>query len=131
MTYHKALLIPINSKRQIFIQDRRGFKAPDWGFFGGSIEAGESAIEAVIREAGEELLLELIPEDLIHLGAFPTEYQGDTFEREFYLYKTDQVEFDVREGRGGVWLSAEEASARMLHAEYFDQLWAAIEKVVA
>ncbi len=31
VTYHKALVIPINQKREIFIQDRRGYKSPDWG----------------------------------------------------------------------------------------------------
>jgi predicted alpha/beta hydrolase family esterase len=34
----KALIVPINSKRQLFIQDRRGHKPPDWGYFGGEIE---------------------------------------------------------------------------------------------
>ncbi|HLA25570.1 MAG TPA: hypothetical protein VJ028_00210 [Patescibacteria group bacterium] len=34
----KALIVPVNSKRQILIQDRRGYKKPDWGYFGGGIE---------------------------------------------------------------------------------------------
>ena len=33
----KALIVPVNSKRQILIQDRRGYKKPDWGYFGGGI----------------------------------------------------------------------------------------------
>ncbi len=131
MTYNKALLVPINSDGQIFLQDRRGFKAPDWGFFGGSIEAGETPVAAVIREAGEELMIEIQSQDLIYLGQFDTEYKSDLILRHFYIYKTDQVDFDVREGKGGVWVSRDEAGKLLIEQEHSDELWAAIEKVVA
>ena len=130
MTYHKALLIPINSERQIFIQDRRGFKAPDWGFFGGSIEAGESPIEAVIRETKEELVITLEPQELVYLGNFYTEYEDEQIWRDFYVYKTDRSNFDVQEGKGGKWVTAVEAKAVLLQAEHFDTLWDAIQKVI-
>ena len=45
----KALIVPINSQNQILIQDRRGHKKPDWGFFGGEIETGETPLQAVIK----------------------------------------------------------------------------------
>lgn len=52
-----ALLIPIEGDR-FLLQDRRSIHKEvylEWGFFGGGIEPGESAEEAVLRESREEL----------------------------------------------------------------------------
>jgi len=68
----KSLIVPINSKQQIFIQDRRGFKKPDWGYFGGEIEENETPIEAVIRETKEELDIDIQPNELKYLGTSTT-----------------------------------------------------------
>ena len=57
--FRKALLVPVNSKGEVLIQDRSGHKPPPWGYFGGGIEVGETPIVAVIREAKEELDLTL------------------------------------------------------------------------
>lgn len=57
-----ALFILYNSKKQILLQhrDMNARYYPDyWGFFGGSIENEETPQQAVIREAIEELQLEL------------------------------------------------------------------------
>lgn len=125
----KALLLPINSKRQLFIQDRRGHKKPDWGYFGGGIEAGETPLQAVLRETKEELCLDLEENDLLYLGTSATDWDGSSIMRYLYLYFTDQVAFDVREGKGGVWLSFNEVRELMDDKDRFDEVVSMIDTV--
>jgi 8-oxo-dGTP pyrophosphatase MutT (NUDIX family) len=106
----KAFLIPYNSKGEIFIQDRTDYKPPPWGFFGGTIEAGESHLDAVIRESKEELDLDLTKDNIIYLGELHTEYDGVFTERYFYVYKTNQETFTILEGVGGQWTSFADAA---------------------
>ena len=123
----KSLIFPYNSKGQLFIQDRRGNKAPDWGFFGGSVEEDESPLTAVIRETKEELSIDITKGDLVFLGTSDTEWEG--FKRRFlYMYKTDQKEFDVLEGNGGEWLDLNEARKRLDINDRFDQIVDLIQK---
>lgn len=70
-TVEKAILIPFNSKGEILLQDRTEHKPPPWGFFGGTVEQGESVREALDREIMEELSLDISQEDLIEIGRFP------------------------------------------------------------
>ena len=122
----KALLLPVNSQGQLFIQDRRGHKPPDWGFFGGSIEGEETPLEAVIRESKEELCIDLHESNLTYLGTSETDWDGFSIIRYLYLYRTDQKEFDVREGKGGYWLTFDEARERMDDKDRFDEVVARI-----
>jgi 8-oxo-dGTP pyrophosphatase MutT (NUDIX family) len=115
----KSLLVPFNSKGEIFIQDRRGHRAPPWGFFGGSIETGESPLDAVIRETKEELNIDLLEEDITFVALFESQFEGEDSQRYFYLYQTDQEIFEVFEGAGGEWVSFEEADGRLIA---FDRL---------
>ncbi|MBM3256968.1 MAG: NUDIX hydrolase [Candidatus Liptonbacteria bacterium] len=125
---HKALIIPINKEGKIFIQDRRGYKKPDWGFFGGSIEQGETPLEAVLRETHEELDIELRPETLLFLGVFYAAWND--LERHIYLFKTDKEQFTVKEENGGCWLTLEEARDRMDSKERFDEIARKIKTVL-
>jgi len=109
----KALILPVNSEWKVFIQDRRGHKKPDWGYFGGGIEEGETPLEAVIRETKEELSIDITEDDLISLGISDVEWDDKKLRRYFFLYKTDQKEFDVKEGAGGYWFTAEEALSHL------------------
>ncbi|TSC68546.1 MAG: hypothetical protein G01um101456_600 [Parcubacteria group bacterium Gr01-1014_56] len=119
----KALLVPINSQNQMLIQDRRGQKKPDWGFFGGGIEEGETPLEAMIRESKEELDLEIRPEELEYRGNYRTVFEGVGTTRYFYLYRTEQETFTVLEGNGAHWVSFPEAMTRM-------EKWDTIDEVV-
>mgnify|MGYP001577229720 CR=1 FL=1 len=47
-----------------------------------------------------------------------------------YLYRTEQQEFDVREGKGGHWLTFEDARERMDDKDRFDDVAQRIEKVI-
>lgn len=56
-----SLLIFYNDRNEILLQDRRSHSkaGEEWGFFGGGIEAGENAVNAVKREVKEEMDIEL------------------------------------------------------------------------
>lgn len=116
----KSLIVPINSKRQIFIQDRQGFKKPDWGYFGGEIEENETPIEAVIRETKEELDIDVQPDDLKYLGTSTTLWDNHKIMRYMHLYPTEQESFNVLEGKGGHWLTSEEVHKRLDDKDRFD-----------
>ena len=124
----KSLLIPVNSKKQILIQDRRNYKKPDWGFFGGGIEGDETPLEAVIRESNEELSLELTKDDLIFLGESVTDWNGASIIRYMHLYKTDQESFEDLEGKGAHWLTFDEARERLQIEDRFEDLLEMINK---
>ncbi len=124
----KALIVPINSKRQIFIQDRRGFKKPDWGFFGGEIEQGETPLEAVIRETKEELDININPDKLKYLGVSTTLWDSVKIIRYMYLYFTEQEKFNVLEGKGGYWLNFQEVRERFDKKDKFDEIIQMIKK---
>lgn len=127
----KALLVPVNSKRQILIQDRRGFKKPDWGYFGGEIEKGETPLEAVLRESKEELGIDIKPEKLIHIGISSTKWSGKNIIRYMYVYPTDQEKFEDFEGKGAYWLTFGETRERMEDPDRFDEVARRIKKVVS
>jgi ADP-ribose pyrophosphatase YjhB (NUDIX family) len=107
----KALLIPINLKKEILIQDRENYKPPRWGYWGGSLEGSERPIEAVIRESKEELGLKLLPEKLEFIGVFTDKSpKGIEVKRHVFIYKTDMPvdRFNVQEGKDAKWMSCEE-----------------------
>jgi 8-oxo-dGTP pyrophosphatase MutT (NUDIX family) len=124
----KALLIPINPKGEIFVQDRTDYKPPPWGFFGGGIEADETHLQAVLRETKEELDLDLVESDLVYLGALHVQYDTGFTERYFYLYKTEQAEFTVLEGAGGKWVTYDEVVVLFARENRLPELWELICK---
>ena len=126
----KALIVPINSKRQILIQDRRGHKKPDWGYFGGEIEGNETSLEAVIRETKEELDIDIKPEELKYLGISTTLWGDLNIIRYMYLYSTEQETFNVLEGEGAHWLTFQEIRERLDDKDRFDEVVKKIEKVL-
>lgn len=86
----KALLLPITENDELLIQDRRGHKPPPWGFFGGSIEEGETPIEAVIRETKEELDVDIVIDDIEYQGEFPgSERDGFMYVNHVFTWKFD------------------------------------------
>jgi len=98
---NKVLILPYNDQNQILIQDRTGFKSSSWGYFGGSIEKGESALDAVIRETMEELTIQIASKDLMYFGEFTEVYKGIKIICQCFLWKMDVSVDDLtlREGR--------------------------------
>lgn len=125
----KALIVPIDSKHQILIQDRRGHKKPDWGYFGGEIETGETPTEAVIRETKEELQIDVRADELKYLGTSITLWDERKIIRYMFLYKTEQEKFDVLEGKGGHWLTSAEVREKLDDKDRFDDIANRIEKL--
>lgn len=125
----KALLVPVNSSRRVLIQDRRGHNVPEWGYFGGSIERGETPLAAVIRESKEELALDIAPNELQYLGTSTTIWNELKIIRFMYLYRTEQKEFSVLEGAGAHWFTYDEARSRLDKLDSLDEIVSRIEKL--
>ncbi len=123
-----ALLLPVNSQGKILIQDRAGHKPPPWGFFGGAIDNGETALEAVIRESKEELGIDLSEDDLIFLGEFPAQFPSKLVNRHMYVWKTEQTDFKVLEGRAAVWMDHATAKEKLDPADTIDLLISKIKE---
>lgn len=106
----KALLIPLNQLGEILIQNREGFKPPRWGYFGGSVERGESIKEALIRETIEELGIDISSEELLEVGKFTDEIERKLVTRYVYLLNVDKDNwiFEVKEGKGAIWVDVDE-----------------------
>lgn len=126
----KAVLLPVNSKQEIFLQDRSGHRPPPWGFFGGVAEPGETLVEALVRETKEELDINITPDDVVFLGSIKAEKGGIEMDRHLFLYKTDREHFDVLEGAGGSWLSYADAKEKLCEIQKFEEVWQMIKKHV-
>ena len=117
---NNALLIPYRPAdhpevRLMLVQDRRGHRPPPWGFFGGGIEAGETPLQAVLRETWEELGVSLSEGDL----QFGTEISGQLRDFQFGLhlyiwpYSGDLSEVTLGEGAGMEWVTPEQMLTRV------------------
>jgi 8-oxo-dGTP pyrophosphatase MutT (NUDIX family) len=73
--------------------------ANKWGLWGGSIEPGESIIEATIREIEEELSIRIEPGDITFFG----QYDDEQLQSELHVYTLPDVgafQYVQREGDG-------------------------------
>lgn len=112
----KALLIPLNPDNKVLIQDRENYKPPRWGYFGGSIEGDETPTQAVIREAKEELDLDLMENDLKPIGIFINVIDDSEIERHAFLLYTElkPEKLKVFEGKAAQYFSLDDAKKLML-----------------
>ena len=106
----KALLIPVNKKGEVLIQDRENYKPLRWGYFGGSVEVGETVKEALIREAKEELVKDISDAKVVELGIFEDIIGGKEVRRHTFIMSVDveSFKYNVQEGKGAKWVSPEE-----------------------
>ncbi len=104
----KAILIPVNSNGEILIQDRENYKTPRWGYLGGSVEKGETTMEALVREAKEELDIDISSARLENLGEFEDLRADRQINRHVFIMRVDDTwQFDVKEGKGAKWVKPE------------------------
>ncbi len=110
--YHVVITgIIQNSRSQILITKRNKNKKvyPGlWECTGGSVKAGESSIEAVIREINEEIGVELKPTD----GKLVGTIQKSNYFRDVWKFKKEVIKEDINYNDGEVidfkWVSLEE-----------------------
>ncbi|MBN1916080.1 NUDIX domain-containing protein [Candidatus Dojkabacteria bacterium] len=127
----KAILIPFKGNK-ILIQDRTGHKPPPWGFFGGSIEEGETPIEGLIRETLEELSIH-IKETEVELIK---KYENSEHQRVMYVYlwevNIDEGQFELKEGKGMRYVDLQEAKELLtdkMDLEIIDEVFERINQI--
>lgn len=104
MENHKksVVVILVNSKKQLLLHlrdDKPGILAPGyWAFIGGSIEEGESELEAIKREVKEEINISI--EEFQYLDRFYLKRHN--LDVSVYTGKLDipEEEIKVSEGQG-------------------------------
>lgn len=99
-TIRKSLIIFFDKSGKILIQDRREIEkqGKPYGFFGGSIEKGETPEKAIVREVQEELSIDL---DYFKLVKELKE-KNDELDLEYYIYLAhipDKDKINVKEGK--------------------------------
>lgn len=128
---HKSLIAPINQEGNLLLQDRAGHLPPPWGFFGGSIENGESPLVAVIRETEEELGVGLTEKELEYIGEFEFKDQEKRLKQisHVYLWRTDLAvdEFNLMEGAGLKYVNFDKAKELLSFGGDFEILEAVAE----
>lgn len=99
--WHKAVVVfIINSKQQVLLQKRSANKRmwPNtWDVSsGGHVLAGEFGFQAAIREAKEELGIELSKNDIIFIGSVISDNaKGDIIARHMNEYYIAQKDIDI------------------------------------
>lgn len=92
----------------ILIQDREDYKPPRWGYFGGSVEEGETVREALVREAKEELDIDITDRHLEDLGEFEDQIGDKLIKRYVFIMSVDDTwSFEVKEGKNAKWVKPE------------------------
>ena len=113
---NNAILVPFyKAEGLILVQDRRGHRPPPWGFFGGGIEPGETPLQAVIREANEELGLELATDDLKFQEKITGQLDDLHFQLHVFIWHFDGNlnPLTVNEGAGMKLISPDEMLKRV------------------
>ncbi|NVP17328.1 NUDIX hydrolase [Candidatus Gracilibacteria bacterium] len=102
-----------NENNEILLQERGDYSknGEEWAFFGGGIEPGETPEEGFLREAKEELGLDMRDFDYKYIGDYTFEFSDRIIYRSIFLIKTDlkETDFTVYEGAGAKYFNLEDA----------------------
>jgi 8-oxo-dGTP diphosphatase len=118
----------ISEDRRICLQlrdDSKNIFFPGrWGFFGGAIESGETPLDAVVREVGEEISVTFAPTRFLYLGNIELQLNDFNLMRYYFELKVSQLEVDsfkLNEGKAIGNFEANEVEALDLtpYDEYF------------
>lgn len=98
-----SLILPYDNKMNILFQDRRKIskRGEEYGFFGGHLEAGETAEQALEREIKEELNLDgkKLKIEFFKKFVFDIPEWNMTGERSVFLVKLEKLnDLKVNEG---------------------------------
>jgi len=73
-----VFLVDVESQRILLAMKKQGFGAGKWNGVGGKVETGESIEDAAVREAREEIGVEINPLDLLSRGVISFSFEGKT-----------------------------------------------------
>ena len=119
-----SLIIPYTEDGRILLQDRRDISkiGEEWGFFGGGIEEGETPERALVREAQEELEIDLNEYGYKYIGEDSLKWTNPegtkwTFYRYFFAarYEDYAGRMNQKEGTNMALVTIEEAKRRNLY----------------
>ncbi len=110
-----VLIVLHNDEGKIFLQERGDYSKiwEEWAFFWWWVEEGEAHYDAFLREAREELDLDMTQFETEYIWTDTKYYSEADFEatRHFYLVKTQmkKEDFTIFEGIWGEYFTIEEA----------------------
>ncbi|GEM47690.1 NUDIX domain-containing protein [Deinococcus cellulosilyticus] len=109
-----VLVLYLPDRRHIIVQDRRGHKPPLWGYFGGGLEAGETPLQALLREIREELDVELTASQVEFWGRCEDDLPDLKYTIHVFahLFAGDPATLTVLEGAGLEVVTPEEMLTR-------------------
>lgn len=109
-----VVAVIINSKGEILITKRSPNKIHEpskWELTGGGAQAGETSLQAILRETREEIGLKFKPEDVIFLKEIRKDKRVCNF-KDLWLFKTDIPIKDIKFTDGEVseakWVTIDE-----------------------
>ncbi len=112
-----ALICLYTDDNKILLQNRKSINKwnSEYGFFGGHIKRNETDLQAVIREAKEEIDINIKKKDLIYLGTVKTPV--GTVYTSIFISKLsiNPKDINVLEGDGCFLISEYEYSKLKLH----------------
>ncbi len=116
----------INSENKILIQKRSENKRLEpnvWAMTGGSVIVGENSLETIVREAKEELDIDINPNELKFITKFKTgNVWIDTYILK-YDYDISKMKFQADEVSDAKWATWEEINTLVDNGEFIKHRW--------
>lgn len=123
----------INSENKILIQKRSEQKKLEpnvWAMTGGSVVLGENSKETIVREAKEELNLDINPDELKLMTKFKT---GNVWIHAYILkhdYDISKIKFKEDEVSDVKWSTWEEINTLVENREFMKYRWEFVNQLL-
>ena len=133
--YHLAVdVIFLNAQKQLLLQKRAACKKSHpnlWGPTGGAVQAGETAVQGLLRECAEEI--GIVPDLSKTVATFREVYHHTIIESRLIAQEIalESLRFQESEVCDAAWLSADEVQKLLDEEKNLPSTIAAVEKIVA